>query len=397
MNNKILRLPTVKEITGLSRSSIYLHINNGSFPKPIPLGARAVGWLDSDINDWLLSRIEARGTQEAQTMHNPTQDFRDAISDAGVQPPNTIITDGKIHRFATSKKSQQDKSGWYVFHNGIIPAGQFGDWRSGINEKWRAQKTQELPTSLQQKRQQAINAAIKKQRQALQQRQTIAKQKTQQVLQMAKPLLADHPYLLRKQITPATNLFELDITTLRQIIGYTPRYNQQPLSGRIIIAPIYVNDIVCSFEMIDEQGHKSSLAGGIKKSGYWCASPLTNQSNGQPTLLIGEGIATVLSVAQAAKLPAIASLSCHNLPKVARYCRQLFPNAKLIILADLGNGQQFAEQAAEASQAQCLLPTIDGKPQTGIEDFNDLLVKHGPQAILKHFNHQQPTGQPQNR
>ena len=53
MVNKILRLPQVKSQTGLSRSTIYLRIKNREFPESISLGGRAVGWLESDIQDWL--------------------------------------------------------------------------------------------------------------------------------------------------------------------------------------------------------------------------------------------------------------------------------------------------------------------------------------------------------
>ena len=53
MSTCILRLPSVKSRTGLSRSTIYLKISQGSFPKPVSLGARAVGWLESQIDDWL--------------------------------------------------------------------------------------------------------------------------------------------------------------------------------------------------------------------------------------------------------------------------------------------------------------------------------------------------------
>jgi prophage regulatory protein len=56
---KIARLPVVKNLTGLSRSTIYLRIKNGEFPKPISLGGRSVGWLESDIQQWLTDRIEA--------------------------------------------------------------------------------------------------------------------------------------------------------------------------------------------------------------------------------------------------------------------------------------------------------------------------------------------------
>ena len=57
MHQKILRLNSVREITGLSRSSIYLMIQRGEFPKNIKLNNyRAVGWLDSDIQQWISSR-----------------------------------------------------------------------------------------------------------------------------------------------------------------------------------------------------------------------------------------------------------------------------------------------------------------------------------------------------
>jgi prophage regulatory protein len=53
----ILRLGSVKDRTGLSRSTVYLRIAQGRFPKPISLGGRAVGWLESDVTDWIAARI----------------------------------------------------------------------------------------------------------------------------------------------------------------------------------------------------------------------------------------------------------------------------------------------------------------------------------------------------
>ena len=59
MMHNILRLPAVKARTGLSRSTIYSRIAQGTFPKPVSLGARAVGWLEAEIQQWLQRRIEA--------------------------------------------------------------------------------------------------------------------------------------------------------------------------------------------------------------------------------------------------------------------------------------------------------------------------------------------------
>ena len=57
MEQMILRLPKVKAITGLSRSTIYLRMSEGGFPKHISLGSRAVGWLKTEVSDWMEQRI----------------------------------------------------------------------------------------------------------------------------------------------------------------------------------------------------------------------------------------------------------------------------------------------------------------------------------------------------
>jgi len=58
MPNAILRLPQVKIKVGLSRSSIDSAIAEKRFPQPVRLGARAVGWLESEIDAWVSERIE---------------------------------------------------------------------------------------------------------------------------------------------------------------------------------------------------------------------------------------------------------------------------------------------------------------------------------------------------
>ena len=65
MQHKILRLPEVRSRTGLSRSTIYAHMSDHEFPRPIDLGPRAVGWLESEVNDWLNERIQSSRQMEA--------------------------------------------------------------------------------------------------------------------------------------------------------------------------------------------------------------------------------------------------------------------------------------------------------------------------------------------
>lgn len=59
MRHAILRLPDVLLITGLSRSTVYLRVSEGMFPKPISLGGRAVGWLEHEVQEWIDRRIAA--------------------------------------------------------------------------------------------------------------------------------------------------------------------------------------------------------------------------------------------------------------------------------------------------------------------------------------------------
>jgi len=54
---RILRLPEVKKLTGLSRSTIYLRISFSQFPKPISLGGRAVGWIEAEVDAWLQEQV----------------------------------------------------------------------------------------------------------------------------------------------------------------------------------------------------------------------------------------------------------------------------------------------------------------------------------------------------
>jgi prophage regulatory protein len=59
MSKKVNRLPVVIYRTGLSRSTIYLYMSKGIFPASISLGSRTIGWIESDIDQWLEQRIAA--------------------------------------------------------------------------------------------------------------------------------------------------------------------------------------------------------------------------------------------------------------------------------------------------------------------------------------------------
>lgn len=57
---RLIKLKDVMSNTGLGRSTIYKYIAEGAFPKPVSLGARAVAWVESEVEDWVLDKIEQR-------------------------------------------------------------------------------------------------------------------------------------------------------------------------------------------------------------------------------------------------------------------------------------------------------------------------------------------------
>ena len=62
---RIVRLPAVQARTGLGRSTIYVRLAEGSFPRPVQLGARAVGWIEEEVDEWIRKQIAAsRGDAE---------------------------------------------------------------------------------------------------------------------------------------------------------------------------------------------------------------------------------------------------------------------------------------------------------------------------------------------
>jgi putative DNA primase/helicase len=138
-----------------------------------------------------------------------------------------------------------------------------------------------------------------------------------------------------------------------------------------VVVPIKVAGELSSVEFIDEVGRKSALYGGAKAGGYWAAQPLPNGDVAGLTLLIGEGVATVLSAREATGHLVIAALSSGNLLAVAREMRNRFPAAKLGILSDLvkatGDPDPHAIEAACAVGGLLAVPDFGEDRHAGLD------------------------------
>ncbi|MDU9039949.1 AlpA family transcriptional regulator [Pseudomonas corrugata] len=64
---EFIRLPKVKELTGLGTTKIYTMASEGLFPKQVPLGGRAVAWVKSEVLQWNMDRLAAARGQSGDT------------------------------------------------------------------------------------------------------------------------------------------------------------------------------------------------------------------------------------------------------------------------------------------------------------------------------------------
>jgi len=311
-----------------------------------------------------------------------------------------------------SYKTHDTKDTWRSIKGGGVTVGTLF-YLAGENG-WKPDTTAEPETDEQRlKRETERKAKTQKEARdkATKAKQAIAKVETL-VLNTAQGS-ENHPYLIKKNVKPE-NLREIKDSDLKAILGYMPKAKGVQLKGQILIAVIYIEGKVSSAEFIDESGRKSAIAGGVKNNGYWSPQPIAEK----PTkILLGEGIATILSVKccygvglsvssnspQAAPLNDpndsgvgsagnsinseniyfLAALSASNLPKVARFMRGKYPDAEIIILADVGNGQSYAEQAARENHAYLAIPSFtpeqikkfqnnEGKNPTDFNDYHQL-------------------------
>jgi prophage regulatory protein len=63
-NDRVLRWPEVQLRVGICRSHVHNLVSQGKFPSPIKLGARASGWLESEVNTWLENQVSNSRSQE---------------------------------------------------------------------------------------------------------------------------------------------------------------------------------------------------------------------------------------------------------------------------------------------------------------------------------------------
>ncbi|MGX5651527.1 AAA family ATPase [Hydrogenophaga borbori] len=287
-----------------------------------------------------------------------TEQFRDAISAAGLTPPDEIFADGQLHRFSTNGRHDDD-SGWYVFYGDGIPAGAFGCWRSGLHMRWCAKADDDM-TAAERKAHRQRTKAMQLQREA---EQAQVQQQAREVAALAWTAAApaiDHDYLTRKGI----NVYGVK------------------RSGRLLLIPMRdISGTLHSLQTIAPDGTKRFQPDGRVKGCY--------HAIGKPDglLIVCEGYATGASIHVATGHAVAVAFNAGNLRAVAEALRGKHPALKIIIAADddartPGNpGLRKAIEAARAVGGYLTKPDFGNDRQDGATDFNDLHQMVGADAV----------------
>jgi putative DNA primase/helicase len=286
-----------------------------------------------------------------------------------------VPIDGRFHQLDVIGKVKRNGAG--RIRN--FTDGEGGQVWNHITDEtqffWAKCDTSLTPAELEERKRRALLERERSERElaiARQKAATLAKRIVDRTKTPVNPL-----YWQRKQVAPTDTIGEIDLETLVKMIGYLPKVKGKAFSGNMVqVIPVRDDTGITSVEMIDETGLKAGLSYGKKKGCFWASCKLPETDSSSHTFLIGEGVATVLSSITA--MPGcigIAALSSGNLVAVSGYIRNSYQQSKIIILSDIGNGEQAAVEAARSVNALLFKPSLP-EDSTG-SDVNDVHCEQG--------------------
>lgn len=271
----------------------------------------------------------------------PEEQLRDAIRAAGLEPPEHVALDGKLHRFRSGAKDKSgDKAGWYVAFGDGIPAGRFGCWRMGLESPWRADVGRQLSPAEEMAHARRMAEAKAIRDAELERQHEVASATVEKIWASAQAASPEHPYLQRKGIGVHG----------ARVTG----------DGRLVV-PLYGQDgSLSSLQYIAHDGSKLYHPGGQTGGKFWMVGTMDETG----TLYVAEGFATAATIHETTGRPCVVAYSASNLVPVTGILREMYGAAQdIVIVADNdkhGVGQRYAEQASAKYGARVVIPPIEG-------------------------------------
>ncbi len=253
------------------------------------------------------SNLRGRCAEARHALRDALYDFANAARVAGVQIAQ-VDTSGALQRVRAEGDTGMQRSGWYVFHDGELPWGVFGNWKTGEKHHWRTGLEQDLNAAERARLDEAIRCHQAEQRQLRAAQYMHARGEALRLFTTAQPADAEHPYLRAKAVGA---------------------HGIRQANGQLLVPLCDAQARLWSVQRIDAAGNKRFLAGGRKHGLFHLIGPAPGA-----VLCIAEGYATAASIHEATGYPVAVAFDAGNLEPVAVALRQHFPGVHLVICAD---------------------------------------------------------------
>lgn len=295
-------------------------------------------------------------------------DFQSFISALGFEPP-AQISPGRIVRFSTNGR-RGDDAGWaLLFETG--DGGVVGDWRSGEQQVWQAEKVQTYTPE-----QRSIWAkSVEEARAHAAQLRAAEHEETAQAVAMlwagSSPATSEHGYLAAKG-AGAHGL---------RIYRGTLEIRGMKCDGALLVPARNVAGQIRTVQFIGADGEKRYMPRGEISGNFFLLGAAG------PVICVAEGFATAASVREATGHPVAVAFDAGNLVHVAKALRSKHKDARIIVCADNDVGVKAgkvenpgvtkATEAAEAVGGVVVVPDLNGEKC----DFNDLFKAKGKDVV----------------
>lgn len=266
--------------------------------------------------------------------HAAATAFLEAMLAAGMAPrdPGAVAADllhGKLVRFPC--EGDNGPNGWAVLHCDGRPAGAFGSWKLGVQGRWCADRG---TAGASRPDMAAIAARQAQERQEREARHRKAENTAAWLWQASSPANC-HPYLAAKQLD-----------------GGRAQIVVRQSGDDLLVAMRTVATPLCNLQRIRPNGRKRFLPGGRLHGAFWSAGRFA----GAPIIAVGEGFATMAAVHLATGLPVAAAMTAGNLEVAALALHGRFPEAVLILCADMDTGPLGNLGLEKANAAAAAVP-----------------------------------------
>ncbi|WP_045222152.1 AAA family ATPase [Desulfonatronum thioautotrophicum] len=280
------------------------------------------------------------------------------IQDEGILI-DTLHPDGILRRFPTRDKPNSNNGFVTVFPDML--GAVVGDWRAGVETYVSGNGSKEFSPEDRAKFEKAKQEYLLKKEQERKDGTANARRKYESAKECS-----GHPYLEKKQVPPVPGLRVL---------------------GPELIVPGYGPDgaTIQTIQKIQPEKNSEGNDKWFEKSAPAAGAHFFVDGEDRQVLMVAEGLATGLSAWLATKHPTFIAFNDTNLSPVSKMVRDLFPDTKIVILADNdletpGNpGKTKAEAAAKEIGGLVALPEMVGKKC----DWNDVHVSLGLDAVRK--------------